>query len=434
MSVFADRTYQNLMQEALDGVSDIYDKREGSMIFNGNAPCLAEMAQVYSAIDFFLETTYIHSAPREFLIRRAKDHHLYPKDPEPAVFAAEFNVDVKPGTRFSVEDINFVVTRSLAGITDVVPEDENNFICEVKCETPGTIGNSYGDGTMMIPIEYVEGLRDAKLRDNIKAGVDEEDTEVFRKRVLEALRSIAFGGNRADYRKWLLDNPEEIEDLEGVKAVKVYPAWNEDIEPARLIPNETVSAWCESVISDSSTNSSVKEWLKKVYNAARLKKLTVGGAVKIVFMTYDENDVNLFAKPDDELVHRIQEVVDPVDKAGEGVGIAPIGHVVSVLPVEEKEITVTADITCKSDVNFNDVKADVENAVTDYFNELRAQWETSENLVVRIAHIESRILTKCADSVVDIKNTKINEEIVGENLTLDIDVVPKLKEVENTGG
>ena len=432
MSVFADRTYQNLMKEALDGVSDIYDKREGSMIFNGNAPCLAEMAQVYSAIDFFLETTYIHSAPREFLIRRAKDHHLYPKDAESAVFAAEFNVDVKPGTRFSVEDINFVVTRSLMGITDVVPEVENNFICEVRCETPGAIGNSYGDGTVMIPIEYVANLNSAKLRDNIKAGVDEEDTEVFRQRVLDALRSIAFGGNRADYRKWLLDNPEEIEDLEGIKAVKVYPAWNEDIEPLRLIPSEMVSEWCEGVLSDSSTNTAVKEWLERVYMAAKLKKLTVGGTVKIVFMTYDENDVNLFAKPDDELVYKIQEVVDPIDKAGEGVGIAPIGHVVNVFPVEEEEITVKAKITCKEGYIFDDIKTSIEDAVTSYFNELRAQWETSECLVVRIAHIVSKILTMCSDYVINVKDVAINE--IDDDLTLNIDVVPKLKEVENIGG
>lgn len=435
MSLFSDRTYEALMEEALGRVSETYDKREGSMIFNGNAPCLAEMAQVYIAIDYFLETTYIHSAPREFLVKRAADHHIYPKDAEAALFAAEFNIDVPVGTRFSVDDLNFVVTRSLAGITDIKPKTEGNVIYEVQCETAGTIGNSY-IGTM-IPIDYVKGLEKAELlQPPIKAGVDEEETEVFRKRVLNELRSIAFGGNRADYRKWLLDNPEDLKEIEGVKAVKIYPAWNNDIKPASLIPNEMVSEWCENALSDSGIENDIKSWLEAVYTAAKNKKLTVGGTVKVVFMTYDDKDVNLFAKPSPELVARIQEAVDPEDKAGEGFGIAPIGHVVSVSPVEEEEITITAKIICKEGVVFDDIKKDVENAVKEYFNELRAQWEDTENLVVRIAHIESRILTKCAGNVVDIKDTKIDVdgESVNENLTLDIDVVPLLKEVINSGG
>ncbi len=419
MSVFADRTYEALMEEALSRVSDTYDKREGSMIFNGNAPCLAEVAQVYIAIDFFLETTYIHSAPREFLVKRAADHHIYPEEAIPARFKAEFNIDVPIGTRFSVEDLNFVVIEK----TDDSPETPGNVVYKVECETAGAVANTYKGA--MVSIEYVKGLETAELKECYSAGVDEEETEAFRKRVLEALRSIAFGGNRADYRKWLLDSGKNV------KAVKVYPVWNEDIKPSLLIPSEAVTQWYEGIVTDTSIDYDVKTWLTSVYMAALLKKLTVGGTVKIVFLAHSPEDVNLFVTPDEALVEEIQEYVDPKENAGEGVGIAPIGHVVTVKGAQEQEITIKTNITCKK-CNFEDIKADVERLVNEYFDELKAQWEETENLVVRISFIESKIISGLPEYVTDIAGTLLNGQ--SENLTLDSDYIPALVEVINQGG
>lgn len=402
MSLYEDKTYENLMEEALSRVDDMYDKREGSMIFNGNAPCLAEMAQVYIAIDFLLDSFYIHSAPREYLIKRAADHQIYPQEATPAVFKAEFNVDVPIGTRFSVEDLNFSVKEKIEETS------EHKLYYAVECETPGRLANSYSG--RMISIEYVEGLSSAELIECIVPGEDEEETEAFRKRVLELLKSIAFGGNRADYKQW-------VHKINGVQAVKVYPVWNGDIEPSSLIPSSAVSSWYESAINAFPEN--VKNWLSAVYTAAKLKKLTVGGTVKLVVMGADNTTTP-------ELVNLVQETIDPVLTAGEGRGIAPIGHVVSVFPVEEKEITIATKVVCKKS-NFSDMKEDIVNVVEKYFDELKDEWEDAEKITVRISHIESRIMTELADYIEDISETRINGE--AENLTLGEDQIPKLKDV-----
>ena len=110
---FGDKTYEQLMEEALGRVSDDIDKRPGSMVWNGNAPCLAEMAQLYLALDFVFTATYVNSAPREYLIKRAADRSIFPKAATPAVLRAKMNMNVPVGTRFSLEDINFVVTKQL---------------------------------------------------------------------------------------------------------------------------------------------------------------------------------------------------------------------------------------------------------------------------------------------------------------------------------
>lgn len=411
MSLYEDRTYENLMEEALSRVDDMYDKREGSMIFNGNAPCLAEMAQVYIAIDFLLNSFYIHSAPREYLIKRAADHQIYPEAATAAVFKAEFNIDVPIGARFSVDDLNFFVKEKL----ETEEEKEGVVTYAVECETKGRLANSYAG--RMIAIEYVDGLSSAELIECIIPGEDEEETEKFRKRVLEELNSIAFGGNRADYKKWVHLH------CDGVKAVKVYPVWNEDINPTSLIPSETVTVWYEGVIG-TIADETVKKWLTAVYTAALLKKLTVGGTVKLVIMGEDNTTTP-------ELIKSVQETIDPVEAAGEGKGIAPIGHVVSVHGVEEDEITITTNITCKN-CKFDDIKADVVKIINVYFNELKAQWEDSENLVIRIAHIESRILSELSAYVEDITGTLIQGK--AENYKLETDYVPVLSDIINQGG
>lgn len=402
MSLYEDKTYENLMEEALSRVDDMYDKREGSMIFNGNAPCLAEMAQVYIAIDFLLDSFYIHSAPREYLIKRAADHQIYPQEATPAVFKAEFNIDVPIGTRFSVEDLNFFVKEKLEETS------EHKLYYAVECETPGRLANSYSG--RMISIEYVEGLSSAELIECIVPGEDAEETEVFRKRVLELLKSIAFGGNRADYKQW-------VHKINGVQAVKVYPVWNENIAPSSLIPSSAVSNWYESTIN--TLPEEVKNWLSAVYTAAKLKKLTVGGTVKLVVMGADNTTTP-------ELVNLVQETVDPVEATGEGKGIAPIGHVVSVFPVQESEITIATKIICKKS-RFEDIKDDLIAVINEYFDELKDKWEDAERLIIRISHIESRIMTALADYVEDISETHINGG--ADNLTLEAEQIPKLKDI-----
>ena len=45
-------TYETLVKRALARVPPTMDKREGSMVFNGVAPSMAELAQLYIAADF----------------------------------------------------------------------------------------------------------------------------------------------------------------------------------------------------------------------------------------------------------------------------------------------------------------------------------------------------------------------------------------------
>ena len=74
--MFESKTYEVLVKSALSRVSSALDKREGSMVMNGVAPSMAELAQLYIGLDFVFSATYIATAPREYLIKRAADRNM----------------------------------------------------------------------------------------------------------------------------------------------------------------------------------------------------------------------------------------------------------------------------------------------------------------------------------------------------------------------
>ena len=386
--MFESRTYEALLASALSRVASPVDKREGSMVMNGVAPSMAELAQLYIAADFVLQATYIITAPREYLIKRAHDRNMDPYPASPAVYRAEFNIEVPVGTRFSCEDLNFVVTARM----DPEEDTETGLSHQVTCETPGAAANNYG-GTL-IPVEYVQGLTHAELVELLIPGDDEEETEAFRQRVLDSFQSQAFGGNQADYREKVLAMP-------GVGDLKIHPVWNGDISPASLIPDEAVESWYTSTIS--TVSGSVATWLTAVYTAAKEKKLTVGGTVKLVIMASD------YKAPTPTLLEEIQTAIDPEQNAGEGLGLAPIGHVVHVTGVTPEEVDIALHLTYASGWDWDAVKSYVEAVIDAYFVELSQDWASSDFLTVRISQIESRILSECSNMITDLSLIHISE-------------------------
>lgn len=398
--MFEQHTYEALVKSALANVPSGIDKREGSMVFNGVAPSMAELAQLYIGLDFVFKATYLLTAPREYLIKRASDRNMAPKPASPAVFQAVCNIEVPLGTRFSCEDINFVVT---ARLEEYDTEDTVSFA--VTCEKAGSVGNGYAG--QLIPVEYVNGLTRAELVALLVPGEDDEETEAFRQRVLDSFQSQAYGGNQADYKEKVLAMP-------GVAALKVHPVWNEGLRPSTLIPSAAVTSWFEATVG--ALEPSVAAWLTAVYTAAKNKLLTVGGTVKLVLLAA-KNTV-----PTETLIDEVQTAVDPTENAGEGLGLAPIGHVVHVTGVTPEPVNVTLNLTYAPGWSWAAVKSYVEGALDAYFAELTGQWSSSEFLTVRISQIESRILSACPTMVTDIGGTKINGK--EENMVLGPDGIP----------
>ena len=404
--MFENKTYEALLESALARITAPVDKREGSMVMNGVAPSMAELAQLYIGMSFVFQATYLLTAPREYLIKRASDRNMAPYPASAAVFRGVFNIEVPAGTRFSCEDLNFIVLERITRETD----GDGQLSHKLICETPGAAANGYTGA--LVPIEYVEGLTSAELAELLVPGEDVEETEAFRQRVLDSFQSQAFGGNQADYT-------EKVLAMDGVGAVKVHPVWNSDIAPSELIPNEEVASWYKGAVG--SLSPAVASWLTAVYTASAEHKLTVGGSVGLVVMTSNNT------APSTLLLEQVQTAIDPVQNAGEGLGMAPIGHVVKVSGVLTETVNVTLHLSYAPSWNWSAVKSYVEKIIDDYFAELAKSWDTSDHLTVRISQIESRILSECSAMVTDIGGTQINGR--EENLVLGPDSIPKRGEL-----
>lgn len=326
--------------------SDI-DKREGSIAFDATKPASIEFMLMYAALDFFLTNTFGDTAERTYLIERAKDRGLEPYEATYAFVTIETmpkDVVVPIGTRFSVDEVNYTITRRLTA-------DGNQWLA--RCEIAGTAGNKVTG--RCIPIDYVAGLQTANIVSLTVPGEDEEETEAFRARYLASFETQAYGGNITDYQ-------EKVGEIHGVGGVKVYPIWNG------------------------------------------------GGTVKVVFQTSE------YKVPDSEFVAEVQEALDPIPYQQLGVGIAPIGHRVTVEAAKESAVAIGLNIKFLGTDTFETSKDDITATIQAYFDELNKDWQATEvvttsryenrGIVVRISQIESRLLAR--PYVSDISHTTLN--------------------------
>ena len=381
-----------ILERMLERVNAKFDKREGSIIWDALAPAAVEFENFYIMLMAVLDEVFADTATRSYLIRRCKERGITPKEASYAIVRGEFtptDLDIPIGSRFSHEDYNYTVL-----------EKVSDGVYLLQCETIGADVN--GVTGQLIPISYIKGLQTAYITKVVIPGENEEDTESLRQRYLTSLQSEAFGGNRADYRSKVLS-------ISGVGDVKIY---------------------------------SGAEW-------------NGGGTVKIVFIDSDHHS------PSEKLVDKVQETIDPtcltrtkdgemidyetyVEKYGEvdyetylenteagevteggaagdgsGVGVAPIGHIVTVVGAYDTPVNVDMTLTYASGYTWDKVKESVEGAIKSYLATLNKNWSSYDKIRVRISQLESHILS--ITGIIDIQQTKLNGK--EENLVVDRDSI-----------
>lgn len=406
--MYESETHNVILQRMLDRVSDKLDKRESSLIWDTHSSTALELQMLYIELNALIANSYGDTATREFLVLLAADRGLSPEPATNALLKGEFTpstVDVT-GQRFNIGEVNYTVVEKMTH--DEVGDGYNSNIgyYKVQCETVGAVGNRYLG--QMIPMEYIAGLETAELTKVLIPGEDEEDTEVFRQRYFDSFNEQSFGGNRADYLA-------KVRSIDGVGDAKIERVWNGDIRPADMIPNATVQTWYEANID--TLPDAVKSWLQTVYDAAKNKKLTVGGTVYVSISDSDD-----YGEASQTLVNNVQQILDPEENAGEGYGLAPIGHVVSVESAKPVQTFIRTTVTFEEGYSWSNLKNTIEEAVSAYLLELRQVWAGNSQTIVRVSQIETRILG--VGGVLDVANTKINGST--SNLTLGQYEIPVL--------
>lgn len=346
------------MAEMLAQVPDTLDKREGSIMYNAVAPLAHKYTAMMERYEQFMQDTFADTAEGVYLSRRTQELGIERKEAKQAVRKGIFAY--QDGTAYNVAPgIRFVAMDELYPLTYVVTEKLEDGVYGLTCKQAGEVGN-YPVGNLL-PVDYLSGLATAILSDILTAGSDVETDDSLRKRYFARLKGQAYGGNIADYQ-------EKVNAIDGVGGVKVYP----------------------------------------VYNG--------GGTVKLVIIDDD------FEQPGAVLVNQVQTLVDPEENAGQGYGLAPIGHTVTVEAVAAVTIHISCSYTLMTGYVWEDVQQGLETAYGAYLAELRKSWESSSQLVVRTAYLDTRALSVVG--ILDVAHTMINGQ--EDNLVLDDTEIPVL--------
>lgn len=355
-------TYDYILTEALSKVPDNVDKREGSIIRDALSPCCYEAAKHILYLADIIEQTYIETANGLWLDGRVIEGGI---TRDPATYAKKlgvFKTQLDEPCQISIGQSFSTVGDTILNYTAVqVYANENGDVVPgsyvMQCNTVGSVGNSYIG--RIVPNDYIEKLASAEITTLLYPGEEEESDDSLRERFLANLMKTAFGGNIAQYRQWAKEIP-------GIGGVQVYPVW------------------------------------------------AGGGTVKLSIIDTDYNSCS------SEFCQTILEKFDPENSDGEtglGLGIAPIGHKVTVSTPLPRTINVSGKITLLPGYKLETLMPDIKASLENYLLSLREAWENSgdENnysVTVYLGRINFAILNvKGVSSAYELKLNETDTDI-----------------------
>lgn len=322
--------YDYLINAALDRVPDTMDKRQGAIIFDALAPAAYVMTELVMNVADATLQTFTQTATDEFLDFKAEERGLKREPATKADVLAKATDEDGQPLNLSIGD-RFASIGADPIYYEVTKLSTVAGQATLTAEALGELGNSYVG--QLLPISAISRFGNAEILELTVPARDVETDEELRERLLKANATINFGGNVSDYIEF-------VTGLEDISAVQVYPTWNG------------------------------------------------GGTVKIAVLN------NQFLAPSQDLIKDTQNAIDPLDAQGDGYGIAPVGHTVTVVAPTLRTINVSVQIATAPGVTVEDVRQQVEKAIADYIASVRKVWGTigADNRTYEVTLFRSQII------------------------------------------
>lgn len=215
-----------------------------------------------------------------------------------------------------------------------------------ECSEPGTEPNSaLGELTADQDIEGLESVRITKI---VAQGKDEEDDESLRERLFNRARYPVCAGNLNYYR-------EALKSMSGTGGMKIVP------------------------VADG------------------------GGTVKIIITDTQ------YRAPSEEFVNYVQEMTDPIQTSGQGFGIAPIGHRVTIEGAQEVDVEVKLRVKFKSGNSATGHVRRAREIIPILFTKENKTWAQKDRIILRDSFFENYFLNESED-IGDVEVLSINGE------------------------
>lgn len=378
-----NNTFEKIMARMLERDELVnVDKRQGSIIYDTLAPCAMELAEAYVMMDILQEQTYLMTATGVNLDKRVYDYGINRMPASKALRVGTFKryeTDNEGNYVLDENDEKILVDMDIPEGSRFFAPDNPNVVFQyvgerdgyeiLECESAGTGGNEHTGA--ILPLTPITDLVEANIISTYKYGEDEESDEDLRDRSKEYLNYMPYGGNIADYI-------EKVNAIDGVGQTKVFPAWQ--------------------------------------YN----------GSVLLSIVDPSFNPVS------NEFMALIKEQIDPEENSGGGVGIAPIGHYVTITTPVERTVDVELTLAVQVDAEIGEVHQQVEEIVEAYIDSVRRQYSQNTRLAIYRAKITELIMSGVRE-VLNVTNILLNNEdadiIYTDEGQIGMQYLPKLGEV-----
>jgi uncharacterized phage protein gp47/JayE len=195
------------------------DTRPGSLAHAMLAPAAEELASASMITDLTIQRAFVVTAARPWLLMHGNQHGIPVKLATKATGFITVNgtpgTVVPAGTVLSTEAPAGLVSNRFSTDADLTLDANGVGTVGITAALAGS-GGSVPVGTITLMLTHVPGVTSISNDLPLTDGEDDEDTEVYRARVLFRLQNPASSGNMADHIAWAMSEP-------GVGADAVVP-------------------------------------------------------------------------------------------------------------------------------------------------------------------------------------------------------------------
>lgn len=268
-----DTIHSRMISEAPDNISTI----EGDTFWNSTSPTAQEIARIKNiALRNIIYSRFPQTANNADLDYCGEESGVKRNDADYAIQKIQFTGSegtlIEKDRIVCTEATEENISIGFSILENVTIDSSNKVIVNAKCTLPGTIGN-VSLGEIKLLAKSLNGIASVSNIEIVKYGIDVEDNESFRQRILEKDKKPITSGNKYQYEVW-------AKEVDGVGAAKCVPT------PGNV----------KIIIADANKHAATTELIQNVYSYIDSVRpilagtLTVVSAVeKVINITADVN-------------------------------------------------------------------------------------------------------------------------------------------------
>ncbi|CUU46993.1 baseplate J/gp47 family protein [Clostridium beijerinckii] len=255
----ADDIHARMIAEAPENISTI----EGDMFWNSTSPVAKEIARAKNiALKKILYSRFPQTANDGDLDYCGEESGVKRNDADYAIqkmlFIGLEGTPIEKGRIVCTEATEENASIEFSILDTVTINSTGEVTVNAKCTIAGTIGN-VAIGEVKILAKSLNGISSVSNIEIIQKGVDKEDNESYRQRILEKDRKPITSGNKYHYEMW-------AKEVDGVGAAKCIPA------PGNV----------KVIIADVNKHSATAELIQKVYSYIDSVRPVLAGTLTVV--------------------------------------------------------------------------------------------------------------------------------------------------------